>query len=67
MDWRKPIEQHKPVASPSATSSTQSATDELDFAHSDEYRRAGSDPEMLELALQASALREHLRREGRKL
>lgn len=67
MDWRKPIEQHRPVASPSATGNSRPATDELDFAHSEEYRRAGRDPEMLELALQASALREHLRREGRKL
>lgn len=55
------------MASPSATGNSRPATDELDFAHSEEYRRAGRDPEMLELALQASALREHLRREGRKL
>ena len=64
MDWRLPIEQQKPVA-PSATE--RHAEQAPSFIDSDEYRRAERDPDLIELAIQARAFRESLRREGRKL
>lgn len=64
MDWRRPIEQQKPVASAARWRAEKARSD---FAHSDYYRRAAKNPDLMPLALQASTLREHLRREGRKL
>jgi len=64
MQWRLPIDQQKPVA-PSATE--RHAAPGTSFIESDEYRRAERDPDLLELAIQARAYRESLRREGRKL
>jgi hypothetical protein len=57
MDWRLPIDQQKPVA-PSATE--RHAETHASFIESDEYRRAAGDPDLIELAIQASALRESL-------
>ena len=64
MDWRVPIDQQKPVA-PSATERADDRA--ASFIESDEYRRAERDPDLIELAIQARAFRESLRREGRKL
>jgi hypothetical protein len=62
MDWRRPIEQQKPVAEHAVT-----AMRRRERMAADDIRRAGSDPQMLELAVQARAYTERLRREGRKL
>jgi hypothetical protein len=64
MQWRLPIDQQNPVA-PSAAE--RHAEPKTSFIDSDEYRRAQRDPDLLELAIQARAYRESLRREGRKL
>jgi hypothetical protein len=64
MDWRRPIDEQKPVA-PAAQGRAEKA--HSDFAHSEDYRRAAGNPDLMPLALQANALREQLRREGRKL
>lgn len=64
MDWRRPIEQQKPVATAAQGRANRSSDD---FAHSEDYRRAAGNPDLMPLALQASTLREQLRREGRKL
>lgn len=68
MDWRRPIEQQKPVA-PSAgvRRDAHVSAANPDFAHSEDYRRAAGNPDLMPLALQANSLREQLRREGRKL
>jgi hypothetical protein len=64
MDWRQPIEQQRPVA-PAANERAEAHP--TGFTDSDEYRRAGGDPDLLEFAIQARAYRERLRREARKL
>ncbi|MGK2877786.1 MAG: hypothetical protein ACSLFF_04315 [Solirubrobacterales bacterium] len=64
MDWRLPIDQQKPVAPSAAEHADRRATS---FIDSDEYRRADRNPDLIELAIQARAYRESLRREGRKL
>lgn len=61
MDWRLPIEKQSPVA-PSATERPEPV---ISFIDSDEYRRAAGDPELIELAIQARALRESLLHERR--
>lgn len=63
MDWRRPIEQQKPVAAQDAPRPRRNGG----ATRADDLRRAGTDPELLELALQAHAFTEQLRREGRKL
>jgi hypothetical protein len=64
MDWRLPIEQQKPVA-PSATE--RHAEQNSSFIESDEYRSAARDPDLIEHAIHARAIRESMRHEGRKL
>lgn len=63
MDWRRPIEQQKPVA---ATTQHDGSTRRRRGAD-DDLRRVSRDPDMLEHALQARAYTERLRREGRLL
>jgi hypothetical protein len=63
MDWRRPIDQQKPVAPPAAPPAAERVQD--DFAHSAEYRATGGDPRMLELAMRARAYTERLRRDIR--
>jgi hypothetical protein len=64
MDWRRPIEQQKPV-SPSAI---EPASDRPErFIDSDEYRAAHRDPDLVALAIQARAYRESLNPDGHRL
>lgn len=64
MDWRKPIDEQKPLVAPGAPCRPHRTAPE---APADDLRRAGRDPQMLELAFQARAYAERLRREGRRL
>jgi hypothetical protein len=62
MEWRRPIDQQKPVAQPAAPPRRGKRDD---FTQSAEYRAAGSDPRLLEFALRARAYTERLRRDIR--
>jgi hypothetical protein len=67
MDWRRPIEQQKPVA-PATPQSAQGSQAQNDrWLDSDEYRRATRNPDLIEHAIQARAYTERLRREARGL
>ena len=59
MDWRRPIEEQKPMSTP--RSLDPKAVRES-FARSPEYRAAQGRPELYELALRANAYKERLRR-----
>lgn len=61
MEWRRPIDQQKPVAQPAMP--RRGKRDE--FTQSAEYRAAAGDPRMLEFAIRARAYTERLRRETR--
>lgn len=65
MDWRRPIDQQKPVSS--AALGRSDAVPRIDFVGSAEYRAADRNPDHIELAIRARAYRERSLREGRRL
>ncbi|MFT4049479.1 MAG: hypothetical protein QM648_06520 [Solirubrobacterales bacterium] len=65
MDWRRPIEQQKPV-SPAVSGDTESPRINASFVDSEEYRAAGSNPDHIEFAIRARAYREQLAHEGKR-